>query len=46
MPQVGCVFVRDTVFFPPDALADPPPLFAPNIVQGKSYDLADTTVSG
>jgi len=39
-PQIGCVFVRDTVFFQPDAAADPPPDFAPNIVQGKSYDLA------
>jgi putative restriction endonuclease len=39
-PVIGCVFVRNTVFFPADALADPPPDFARNIVQGKSYDLA------
>jgi putative restriction endonuclease len=45
-PPIGCVFVRDIVFFPPDALADPPPQFAANVVQGKSYDLADTSVAG
>lgn len=39
-PVIGCVFVRDTVFFPPDEVADPPADFAPNIVQGKRYDLA------
>jgi putative restriction endonuclease len=44
-PEIGCVFVRDTVFFPPDQVADPPPQFSSNIVQGKSYDLADPTVS-
>lgn len=44
-PEIGCVFIRDTVFFPPDAIVDPPPQFSPNIVQGKSYDLADPAVS-
>jgi putative restriction endonuclease len=39
-PLIGCVFVRDTRFFRSDELADPPPDFAPNIVQGKGYDLA------
>ena len=39
-PMIGCVFVRDVVFFPENAVADPPPNFASNIVQGKSYDLA------
>jgi len=37
-PFIGCVFVRDTTFFESTALAEPPPAFAPNIVQGKSYD--------
>jgi putative restriction endonuclease len=41
-PLIGCIFVRDTTFFPTDALADPPPDFASNIVQGKSYDLAQS----
>ncbi len=39
-PFIGCIFVRDSVFFPADELAGPPPDFATNIVQGKSYDLA------
>jgi putative restriction endonuclease len=44
-PDIGCLFVRDVRFFPDDATADAPPQFAPNIVQGKSYDLADPTVA-
>jgi putative restriction endonuclease len=44
-PVIGCLFVRDVRFFPPDATAPPPPHFAPNIVQGKSYDLADPAVA-
>jgi putative restriction endonuclease len=39
-PPIGCIFVRDVVFFPADGVAEPPPDFAANIVQGKSYDLA------
>jgi putative restriction endonuclease len=38
-PEIGCVFVRDVTFFSADEPADPPPDFAPNIVQGKGYDL-------
>src|SRR5215813_1753911 len=45
-PVIGCLFVRDVRFFPADAIADPPPQFAPNIVQGKSYDMADPAVAG
>jgi putative restriction endonuclease len=44
-PVIGCLFVRDARFFPDDAVADPPQ-FARNIVQGKSYDLADPAVAG
>lgn len=40
-PVIGCIFVRDIVFLPPDTSVDPPPDFAPNIVQGKSYDLSE-----
>jgi putative restriction endonuclease len=40
-PVIGCIFVRDIAFLPPDTSVDPPPDFAPNIVQGKSYDLSD-----
>lgn len=40
-PVISCVFIRDTRFFPADDDAPPPPEFASNIVQGKSYDLAE-----
>ena len=40
-PEIGCLLLRDVRFFPPGSEAGPPPDFAPNIVQGKSYDLAD-----
>ncbi len=39
-PVIGCVLVRDVHFFGSSASADPPPDFAPNVVQGKTYDLA------
>jgi len=45
-PVIGCLFVRDVCFFPADAIAEAPPLFARNIVQGKSYDMADPAVAG
>jgi HNH endonuclease len=45
-PVIGCLFVRDVRFFPAGAIADPPPQFARNIVQGKSYDMADPAVAG
>jgi putative restriction endonuclease len=44
-PVIGCLFVRDVRFFLEDVLPAPPPRFAPNIVQGKSYDLADPSVA-
>lgn len=40
-PLIGCVFVRDVTFFADDLAFEPPPGFSPNIVQGKSYDMAD-----
>lgn len=39
-PEIGCIFIRDTHFFPAHATAPPPPQFAPSIVQGEGYDLA------
>ncbi|GGL87327.1 HNH endonuclease [Micromonospora yangpuensis] len=45
-PLIGCVLIRDTVFFPPDEPAAPPPEFAPNVVQGKGYDVASQAASG
>jgi putative restriction endonuclease len=44
-PVIGCVFVRDTRFFAADASAGPPPGFAPNIVQGKGYELSEQPAS-
>lgn len=38
-PKIGCLFVRDVTFFPPDEWTAPPPDFAKAIVQGKSYEL-------
>jgi putative restriction endonuclease len=40
-PFIGCVLIREASFFPLEAMAEAPPDFAPNIVQGKSYDLAE-----
>jgi putative restriction endonuclease len=40
-PEIGCVFIRDPRFFPGDATVAAPPDLAPNVVQGKGYDLAD-----
>ncbi|MFD6264299.1 HNH endonuclease [Micromonospora chalcea] len=45
-PVIGCVFVRDSVFFSDGSTADPPPGFAPNVVQGKTYDLAEPASAG
>ena len=44
-PVIGCLFVRDVRFFPSDSGVTPPPDFAPNIVQGKSYDMAQPQVA-
>lgn len=44
-PVIGCLIVQGVRFFPQDAIAEPPPRFASNIVQGKSYDLADPSVA-
>jgi len=45
-PEIGCVFVRNVTFFPANMAYDPPPGFAPSIVQGKGYDMAERQVSG
>ncbi|WP_246017163.1 HNH endonuclease [Micromonospora pisi] len=44
-PVIGCVFVRDTAFFPTGTFVDPPADFKPNIVQGKSYDIGDSSTA-
>jgi hypothetical protein len=40
-PEIGCLLLRDPRFFPETTIAAPPPDFAPNIVQGKGYNLAE-----
>lgn len=44
-PEIGCVFVRNVTFFPANLTYEPPPGFAANIVQGKSYNMAEPQVS-
>jgi putative restriction endonuclease len=39
-PVIGCLFIRDARFFPAGNDAPPPPDFAPNVVQGKGYNLS------
>jgi len=45
-PEIGCLFVRDVTFFEPGYDAAAPPDFASNIVQGRSYDLAESRFAG
>ncbi|MET8308590.1 MULTISPECIES: HNH endonuclease [unclassified Micromonospora] len=45
-PTIGCIFVRDVTFFHDASTVDPPPAFASNVVQGKTYNLADAEVAG
>ncbi|MGN9776945.1 HNH endonuclease [Micromonospora sp. H33] len=40
-PFIGCIFIRDVNFFGDTSTVGPPRDFAPNVVQGKTYDLAD-----
>ncbi|MET8119917.1 HNH endonuclease [Micromonospora sp. NPDC005189] len=44
-PVIGCIFVRDVTFFHDGSTADPPPGFASNVVQGKTYNLADAAAA-
>ena len=44
-PVIGCLFVRDVRFFPEEDNPSAAPNFARNIVQGKSYNLAEQTVA-
>lgn len=39
-PLIGCILIRDVRFFVAEP-TEPPPGFAPNVVQGKGYDMAD-----
>jgi putative restriction endonuclease len=40
-PEIGCILLKDVIFFEGDGIAGPPPEFARNLVQGRTYDLDD-----
>lgn len=40
-PEIGAVLLRDVVFFGPAQVLPAPDGFAPNIVRGRTYDLAE-----
>lgn len=42
-PKIGCVLIRDVTFF--EEPAGPPPDFAANVVQGKTYPFSDPSAS-
>lgn len=44
-PEIGCIILRDVFFVDRGAGLRVPPDFAPNIVMGKGYDLAETNGS-
>ena len=44
--MIGCLFVRDGPLLPGRCRRGPVAQLAPDIVQGKSYDLADPAVAG
>jgi putative restriction endonuclease len=39
-PEIGCIMLRDVRFFDPQEAPGPPPGWAANIVQGRSFELA------
>lgn len=44
-PEIGCIMLRDVRFFTPEAAPPAPPDWSANIVQGKTYDLAEDSGS-
>jgi putative restriction endonuclease len=40
-PEIGCILLQDVRFFDDAGIAGPPPGFARNLVQGRTYDLDD-----
>ena len=45
-PEIGCILLKDVIFFEDDAIIGPPPEFARNIVQGRTYELDDPRYGG
>lgn len=44
-PEIGCIMLRDITFFDEDSAPAAPPDWSPNIVQGKGYNLAESSGS-
>ncbi|WP_160050535.1 HNH endonuclease [Nocardiopsis sp. FR4] len=42
-PLIGCIMLRDPVFFPEGTTFAPPPDFSKNLIQGKGYDDIETS---
>ncbi|MCY9783141.1 HNH endonuclease [Nocardiopsis sp. EMB25] len=42
-PLIGCIMLRDPVFFPEEGTFPPPPDFRKNLVQGKGYDAIESS---
>jgi len=40
-PEIGCILLKDVIFFPDGGIAGPPPEFARNLVQGRTYEFDD-----
>jgi putative restriction endonuclease len=45
-PEIGCILLKDVVFFEDEGIAGPPPEFARNLVQGRTYELDDPRYGG
>jgi putative restriction endonuclease len=45
-PEIGCVLLKDVIFFEDDQIIGPPPEFARNLVQGRTYELDDPRYGG
>lgn len=45
-PEIGCILLKDVIFFENAGIAGPPPEFARNIVEGRTYELDDPRYRG
>lgn len=45
-PEIGCILLQDVTFFRDDGIAGPPPEFARNLVQGRTYELDEPRYGG
>ena len=45
-PEIGCILLKDVIFFDDEGVAGPPPEFARNVVQGRGYELDDPRYGG